>query len=147
MKYTDRFFKFPVKLYLSRDVNERSDLEERLGIELPPSKEEEEEEPEYVMGWERIDVGDICGYGSIFSRNRTLEDVRRDGFDCTIVYLKYGKEVGCSWSPDHFEKKLNEFYSRYQSEMEEDIVRQQKVLSGNRNGFFSRLASVFSKRK
>lgn len=116
MKYTDRFFKFPVKLYLTKDIDQRSDLEAKLGIEL----KREDNELDYIIGWESIDIDDICGFGTIFSRNKSLEDVRNDGFDCTVVYLKYGKEIGCSWSPKKFEEKLNQF-----SEKIEEYKREQ----------------------
>lgn len=116
MKYTDKFFKFPVKLFLSKDLESKSELEERLGIEL----RDEDKEPEYVVGWESIEVDDICGYGTIFSRNRTIEQVRDEGFDCTIVYLRYGKEVGCSWAPKKFEEKLNAFYETLQEQEKEE---------------------------
>jgi hypothetical protein len=105
MKYGDKFFKFPVKLYLTKDIQERDDLEERLGIEL----KKESEDLEFVVGWESIDIQDICGYGTIFSRNKSLTDVKENGFDATVVYLKQGKEIGCSWAPKKFEEKLNAF--------------------------------------
>lgn len=102
MKYTDKFFKFPVKLYLTKDLEQRDLL----------GKSDDEDEPEYVLGWESVDISDICGYGTIFSKGRTISEVKEDGFDSTVVYLKYGKEVGCSWSPEKFESRLNLFYEK-----------------------------------
>lgn len=118
MKYSDKFFRFPVKLYLTKDLEEKSDLETRLGIEF---KKDEKPEPDYVTGWECIDVDDICGFGTIFSRTMTIEDVKERGFDCTIVYLKYGKEVASSWDPKKFEEKLNKFYEGLEEYKRKDL--------------------------
>lgn len=139
MKYSEKFFKFPVKLYLTKDVEERDELETRLGVELKVEKED----LEYVVGWESVDVEDICGYGTIFSRNRTLEQVREEGFDCTLVYLKYGKEIGCSWSPKKFEEKLNQFYEKVQAERmkqaQENVAEIVSQLETKKPNFFQRL--------
>jgi len=117
MNHCDKFFRFPVKLFLTKDIEDSKNREEILGIKL-----EEPEEPDYVTGWDCVDVNDIRGFGTIFSRNRSIEDVKADGFDSTIIYLSYGREVGCAWSPDKFKEKLNTFVER----MEEEKKRQKE---------------------
>jgi len=140
MKYSEKFFKFPVKLYLTKDVEERDELETRLGIEL---KAESKEDLEYVVGWESVDIEDICGFGTIFSRNKTLEQVREEGFDCTLVYMKYGKEIGCSWPPKKFEEKLNNFYEKLQDERvkqaQETLNEMVSRVNTKKPNFFQRL--------
>lgn len=129
-----------MKLYLTKDVEDRDNLESRLGIEL----KEEPEDLEYVVGWESIDIQDICGFGTIFSRNKTIEDVKANGFDCTIVYLKYGKEIGCSWPPKKFEEKLNAFAENleaYRLEQEANNFKRMAIqipMTPKKKGFWDR---------
>lgn len=128
MKYTDRFFRFPVRLYLTKDLEKGRDdineLEERLGMTFPKDEEAEEEiEPESIIGWEKVFLEDVCGFGTLFSRGKAIVDVKEQGFDCTLVYLKFGKEVGCAWAPELFEQRLNEHAAKLQ-QIEEDQMNE-----------------------
>lgn len=140
MKYTERFFKFPIRLYLTKDVQERYELEEKLNIELSS----DDDDLDYVIGWEHVDPDEIFGYGSVFSRNRTLEEVKEKGFDCTIVYLRNGKEIASSWSPKKFAEKLDSFYEQYEDflrkEMQDRI--EEMVDPPKRKNFFQRLFNL-----
>lgn len=123
MKYSEKFFRFPVRLYLTKDIEKKKDLEERLGIEL---EDEEVADPEYVLGWDCIDLNDIRGFGTIFSRGKDLETVREEGFDSTVIYLTYGREVGCAWTPKKFEEKLNDFVDKMEEERKREEAERMK---------------------
>jgi hypothetical protein len=119
MKFTDKFFRFPIRLYLSKDLDKRDELSEKLGITLP---DEDENEIPHVIGWEVVQIEDIIGYGTLFSRGKTLEDVEMDGFDCTLVCLRNGKELGCAWRPEEFEKNVNK-HAQMLQEVENEALR------------------------
>jgi hypothetical protein len=120
MKFSDKFFRFPVKLYMSKDIEERNRREENLGLEI-------EDEPEYLIGWDCVDVNDIRGYGTIFSKGRTMADVKESGFDCTVIYLNYGREIGCAWSPEKFQMKLNQFVDKIEEDKRKDRENDAKI--------------------
>lgn len=128
MNHCDKFFRFPIKLFLSKDVEDSKNREELLGMKL-----EEPEDIDYVTGWDCVDVGDIRGFGTIFSRGRSIADVKTDGFDSTIIYLSYGREVATSWSPEKFREKLNAFVLKLDEERkkadEQRIVDQAESIS------------------
>lgn len=121
MAYSDKFFRFPVKLFLTKDLKDQQERAERLGIEI-----EDDELPDHVLGWDAVDVNDIRGFGTIFSKHMTLDDVRENGFDSTIIYLNYGREVGCCWPPDKFKQKLDEFVGNLErKKAEQEALKQE----------------------
>ncbi len=126
MKYCDKFFRFPVKLYLAKDIEKRDDMMQRLGIELSS----EQAEVRHVIGWESVLLEDIRGFGTLFSRERELDEIEMEGFDCTLVSMGNGKEIGCAWSPDKFEEKLNEHANKLielENRQREEDIRLQAV--------------------
>ena len=119
MKFTDRFFEFPIKIYDGNSIRKMINKKENLGLE------EEVEEFDWVRGRAKIPYWalDKIYYYDCFSEGRTPKDVAEEGFDMTTVIHESLGEFECMWKKEVFEKKLNEFTALYERENEEEIRR------------------------
>lgn len=114
MKYTDKFFKFPIRIY---------DGLEMLKAEIDEEKKLEEEDPdltpvpiEFLVGRKAVRIDDIIGYNETMDREHDKQEVREQGFPCTIVEIKDQGPYFCNWTFKKFEEKLNEFCENLPSE-------------------------------
>ena len=73
---------------------------------------------EWISGVCRVPAADIetIIYHNGYPNGRDLEEVRKEGFDLTVVYLDRYGELICTWSRKKFEEKLNEFMARQPKE-------------------------------
>jgi hypothetical protein len=117
MKFTDRFFEFPIKIYDGMSV--RKMLKSEASSDIPQAIDD--------LGWVRGRVKlpywalDKLFYYDSFSEGRTPEEVAESGFDMTTVIHSDFGEFECMWKKEIFEKRLNDFTELYESENEEEI--------------------------
>lgn len=117
MKFTEQFFKFPIILY------------DAFALDRAARKEEEDDEilsalpVAYAIGAARVPLNEIQGWYEHWVRGRTIDDILRDGFDCTRVLTKTLGEYNCSWNIKKFEQKMDEFEERMCSQMAEEDSR------------------------
>lgn len=110
-KYSDRYMKFPIRLYKSSDLEDG----DSLGID----------DVDYAIGYARVCPYEIMEWYQSFSRPRTIEDVRAEGFDSTTFKTKSGEFYNCTWRTDKFEAKIDDWVAKFEEEnrkeMEESI--------------------------
>lgn len=108
MKYTDRFFSFPIRIYDGKTIQ---DIEEGG-------------EGDWIVGVVRMPFEDMrysCWYDG-FSRDKGVEEVSEKGFDATIVSNKMHGQFNCIWNRKRFEEKLNEGMEKYNVMKEEERI-------------------------
>ena len=117
-KYSERYMKFPIRMYRSEDV-ERG---EEFNIE----------DIEYAIGYVRICPYDIIEWFQCFSRPRTIEDVKREGFDSTRFKTKSGEFYDCTWDVKKFEERIDRWIEQFEKEFmvleKEDMGRKNEDL-------------------
>lgn len=115
-KYSDRYFKIPVKICKLDDV-EQFLKDKELGAV------EEDEDVDFAIGYVRLDPFGIVDWFDSFSPSRSISDVRKNGFDCTRIISKSGEVYDCMWDRTRFEDRLNKFVEGLETELEEEIKR------------------------
>ncbi len=114
-KFTDRFFTFPIKIYDSASLIRVMEAEESMNMKM---------EGEWISGVARVpskDMFDITWQDG-YSNGRSIEEVNKEGFDLTIVYIERYGEFTCTWPRRKFEEKLNAFMATQPEEKQEDLT-------------------------
>lgn len=124
MTHTEKFFKFPFKMYRNYDWKQyihrqNKEIEDETGVVHDP--------PTYAIGYQAIDIDKIVGYCEAFSEGSQITDIQTNGGDCTLVELDNGKEIPCTWSVAEFEKNYNDFKEMLKNHYLELEKEQQKV--------------------
>lgn len=110
MKYTDRFFSFPMKVYDMSPTNERL-----LVLQgLPPA--ELQAEVDWVEGVVKLPYYIIkesrMFWYEGYTRGRSPREVAKEGSDLTVVVTKDHGDFVCTWDKKKFEEKLNQFIEK-----------------------------------
>lgn len=106
MKYTEKFFKMPVRMY---------DVDSMINVAIKEDKAIEKGEQvvstpvNFAIGQKAIYTKDIKTYGESYANEHTLEDAISQGFPITVVYTYQGDEYQCSWNLKKFEEELDKF--------------------------------------
>jgi hypothetical protein len=105
MKFTDRFFEFPIKIYDGFSLKKAMEQEEALDAPV---------DADWVRGYIKIPaaaITDIYWY-DVFSKGRTVEEIADKGFDATAIVHPDLGEFECTWRREKFENELNSFVER-----------------------------------
>ena len=115
MRFSERFFRFPVKIY--DGVSFRRILNKELSGEA-----DENETPDWAQGDVKLPVDGLTEiyYYEGFSPGRKPEDVINEGFDITMVFHPSFGDFECLWPFKKFEQKLDEFVEKYEKIVEEE---------------------------
>jgi len=108
MKYTDKWFKFPIRVYDGFSVHKALLIEDKKMMEDPESIEKPET-PDWVMGYAKVPVDQILGWVDYFSEGRETSDVAKEGFDLTLIETKSLGKFECLWLRAKFEEELDRF--------------------------------------
>ena len=103
MKYTDKFFTIPIRIYNGRSIIEA--IQEEIETNIPTPSE-------YVVGARRLQVKDITAWADGYGEEDKLEDIREHGFTCTIVETGEEDSFLCHWNRKKFEEELNKFMEK-----------------------------------
>ena len=109
MKYTDRFFRVPIKVYDELEITAAL-LKEDKQLENDPELVKIEE-ASWVQCWYEILPDDIIGYSENFSRE--VGDITSALPDLTLISTKHQGQLPCLWKINKFKDKLNEFYQQF----------------------------------
>jgi hypothetical protein len=113
MNPTDSLFKMPIRLFDPIEM-EQDEITEEITNNI------ERYIPDYVVGWKRISIEKIIDWQECFARGKTLDEVRRDGLDCTLVKTM-GEVYICDWDFKSFEKAYNKHIRKMSRYMEKEI--------------------------
>ena len=119
MKYSEQFFKFPIKIYSDKDwkkIEQIEKTEDSTGTDMSHMKEE----PDAAKGWRYIMIEDILSVSCTFSYFRNINDVKEEGFDLTKVDTRYGLTYVSIWPPEKFIAKMDEFINSMKDKSEEE---------------------------
>lgn len=112
MKYTEQFFKFPVRIY------------DRYSVQNSEKREEMENAPvegDWTIGQKAIPYTEITDYGDYFDSEEGISSVEEHGFTSTIIFTK---DAGVFISPliiEDFEERLNKHVDNLKSLNKGDI--------------------------
>ena len=110
MKLTDRYFRFPIKVYDGWELT-KAMIKEEKQLESDP-EEAQLELPSWVQCWQRVRPSEILGWSENFSRESNFEEVASKGGDMTMVETKHLGMLPCLWTIREFEDRLNIFYDK-----------------------------------
>lgn len=110
MKYTDKWFKFPVRIYDGFSVTKAIMVEDKKFQDNPGDAEPEI--PDWVEGYARIPLEQITSWIDFYSEGRETAEVAKEGFDLTMVETRTLGKFECTWKREKFEKELDNFYER-----------------------------------
>lgn len=100
MKYTDRFFKIPVRIYDRFSIEQAEELEKMNQI---PN------EGDWVVGWLRIPHTEITNWMDYFDSEQGVQGAVTDGFSTTAVFTKSDGIYLAALPIKEFEEKLNQY--------------------------------------
>lgn len=109
--FTKSWFKFPITLYIEKELHNNSRMMEELGLENLNL-----DEPEGAVGLVECHPEDILYIHDSFSRPRTIDDVKANGFDNTCVIMRSGEIFNCVWDRKTFKEKLNAHVEKAEEE-------------------------------
>lgn len=109
MRYTDRWFKFPVRIYDGFSVQKAIMVEEKKFSEDPEAIDRPET-PDWVTGFVRIPLNEVECWIDYYSEGRETSEVATEGFDLTMIETKNLGKFECVWKRQKFEEELNKFY-------------------------------------
>lgn len=105
MKYSERFFKFPIRIY------------DRFSME----KAEEEEksfsgpvEGDWTQGTVKIPHTEIVGWGDYYDSIQGVEGVDKDGFSSCIIMTETMGAYVCTIPKKKFEELLDNYTEKYE---------------------------------
>src|SRR6266496_3126571 len=117
MKPSERFFKFPIKLYHAFYLNKIEEEERETNAEHP-------QEASWVQGMARVNILEISGWYETFSRGWRIEKIEgAGGCDLTLIQTEKQGEFMCMWKRDRFEQEYNLYMDKYQKWVEEEEGR------------------------
>ena len=119
MKFTERFFEFPIKVYDGESLVRAAKINETIG------ENDAMEDGDWVRGMAKIAYWDLDKfyYYDNFSTGKTPEEVVEKGFDViSLCHTMYG-EFEVLWKRGVFEKKLNAFTENYELQMRSSLER------------------------
>lgn len=108
MKYTDKYFKFPIRVYDGFSVQKAMLIEDKKLMENPEAAEKPEV-PDWVLGYAKVPVEQILCWVDYFSEGRETSDVAQKGFDLTLIETRNLGKFECVWVRTKFEDELNKF--------------------------------------
>jgi hypothetical protein len=106
MKYSERFFEFPVRIY------------DRFEAQKAEKEEQEEKTPmegAWISGRMRMGYQDIKSWSDYFDSIQGVEGVEQEGFKFTLVWANTGEIYISTWKRAKFEKELNDYVDKYES--------------------------------
>lgn len=111
-KFTDRYMKVPIRMYKADDVEDHINKRELIGVG--------DDDIDYAVGYVKIFPYDILEWHDSFSRPRTIEEVKTEGFDSTRLEMRSGNSYDCMWARREFESRANDFVAKYEEDMDKD---------------------------
>jgi hypothetical protein len=112
--FTDKFFKFPIKVYDGFSVKDSERKEEDMGVPV---------EALWYKGWAKIPVRELekgrFYWFDAFSKGANVE---KDGMDMTIVCFDKFGNFSCVWPRELFEKKLDEFMAKWEIKTKNEVI-------------------------
>lgn len=118
MKQSELLFKFPYKMtsqvdwdYYLKKHSDNVEAGERKKLEVP----------EYAIGYELVDIDEIIGFSSSFSRGATIREIQQTGGDTTFVLLKNGRDLTSAWSLQEFTEQYDAHYDKLEALTDEKI--------------------------
>lgn len=113
VKYSEKFFKFPIRVYDEFSLVKAMVKEDRNFSEAKdPDEIDGPEKGDWVMGFARVPYKEILGWVDHFEEGTNVKDVHEKGFDMTMVLTRTMGRFECIWKREKFESKLNEFVEK-----------------------------------
>ena len=120
MKFSENFFRFPVKIYTDKDWN---------SVEKSIELNTEIEEPPYYKGTHYCLIDEIVNISSSCS---AFDSADGSFAPRSLITLRNGRVYFCLWSVDKFIEKLDKFAEDLENKnIEEQIIKIKKKLEEN----------------
>ena len=121
MKYTERFFEFPIRVY-DRFTAEQA-LKKEESINAP-------DEGEWIQGSVRISYREITVWCDYFDSLQGVAGVELTGFHSTIVWTKNEGIFICTLKKEDFEALLNAHSEKIEAYFDEEDKKNAAALQG-----------------
>lgn len=118
MKFTDRFFSIPVRIYDRFSMKKTEEEEEQLNLPV---------EAKWTMGLHKVDYREIYSWGDYFDSEQGIDDVENgEGFLYTIISMIDGTTFISTLNKKDFEEKLNKYAEKYEKWTKEEEKKNMK---------------------
>lgn len=114
MKYTDRFFEFPIRVY-DRFTAQKAEAEEKIH-DIP-------QEGDWAAGKAKLPYDSISAWTDYFDSTQGVDGVLQDGFKYTMVFTFGDGAFISTWEKSKFEDRLNAYAEKYEKWREEEADR------------------------
>lgn len=118
MKYTERFFEFPIRIY-DRFTAEKAETIEKMK-DIP-------QEGDWAAGKIKIPHNEITTWCDYFDSTQGVDGVREEGFKYTLVSTEHEGCCICVWDKKKFEDKLNIHVDRYEAWLASSATGSEKI--------------------
>lgn len=112
MKFTDRFFEIPVRIY-DRYTAEKAETQEKLS-DAPM-------DGDWVIGHAKVPLDEISTWSDYFDSVLGAEGATKEGFSDTLIFTWNVGAYICTWNKQKFEKELNIYADKYEQERRDEI--------------------------
>lgn len=110
MKYTEKFFKFPIRVYDGFSLSKAMVKEEKKFETQDVDTIEGPEQVDWALGWVKLPYKQIVSWMDYFSEGRSTGEVAETGFDMTMIYTRDLGNFESTWKRSKFEEEINKFY-------------------------------------
>lgn len=122
MKFSERYFSFPVRIYDRFTMNKAEKQEEEEGTPV---------EGDWVAGRARFPYEDISSWSDFYDSKQGVDGVLKDGYEYTLIFTYTGKAVICIWPMKKFEEKLDEYVEKLEAWQKQKIEDELKRFDEN----------------
>lgn len=109
MKPSQRKFKFPIRVLNPIEAESDAKLNRILNREIGNVLD-------YVITNVHVPISQVIEWRESFTYSRTIEDVKRNGCDTTVVHLMLTGECTCDWPVAKFMKEYDKHYAKLKRE-------------------------------
>lgn len=123
MKYTDRFFEFPVRIYDRFETQQAIEQEEKDNIPI---------EGVWASGKAKLPFQEISSWSDYFDSDQGIDGVKEKGFEYTLIWTHNEGTYICTWKKARFEDRLNAHVEEYEQWAKDKVdfhVNELKTLS------------------
>lgn len=106
MKYSERFFQFPIRIYDRFSAEKAEEKEKNFDIPM---------EGDWTEGQVKLPHDDIKSWGDFFDSEEGISKVESDGFSSCVILTQSNGVFIATITKEEFEFRLDEYVAKYEA--------------------------------